>query len=122
MVKSIPYVVKKIDKKIKIFITSRNKTRLNKTIKDFKLLRYDKSQNKFDLVINATPIKSINEIEKFILFKSLLKCKLFFDLNFLTKNNEIINQLIKKRKKYINGLEMTKYQFKEQFKIYTSKK
>ena len=122
VVKSILYVFKKKDKKIKIFITSRNKTRLNKTIKDFKLLRYDKSQNKFDLVINATPIKSINEIEKFILFKSLLKCKLFFDLNVLTKNNEIINELIKKRKKYISGLEMTKYQFKEQFKIYTSKK
>ena len=122
VVKSILYVIKKKDKKTKIFITSRNKIRLNKTIKEFKLTKYDNSQNRFDLVINATPLKTINEIENFILFKDLLKCKLFFDLNVSTKNNEIINQLSKKKKKYINGLEMTKYQFKEQFKIYTSKK
>tara|TARA_B100000900_G_scaffold392231_1_gene387539 strand:+ start:157 stop:951 length:795 start_codon:yes stop_codon:yes gene_type:complete len=120
VVKSILFVLKHLKRKT-IYIKSRNINRLNRTIKEHRIKRFNNFSKQIDLIINATPLKKINEIEKYIPKEIILKCKLFFDLNVSQKDTNIIKFLKRKKINSISGIDMTKYQFQRQFYLYTGK-
>lgn len=104
-----------------IFICSRNKLKLSKISKEFKINIKTKSHTKFDLIINATPVKKMKTFCKYIPLKTILSSKTFMDLNVLSKKNQIQKKLFGKKIKFIPGEEMSKYQLQKQFFIYTGK-
>jgi shikimate dehydrogenase len=95
-----------------IYIFGRNKSKIKKLKKKYNL--NNKIPKNFDLFVNATPAVFNEDIKSLILQSNNI-----FDLKVSLKNTKIIDFSLKCNKKCITGLEMYKYQFIRQFKIYT---
>lgn len=79
-----------------------------------KLDNWDVRLEPFDVYINCTALGTIVPISPFTI---LPKCRLVIDLAL--KENQLADQCRQRGTKYFSGLEFYKYQFINQFKIYT---
>ena len=103
--------------------SSRNKKKYSKwKIKKKFIINWNgkDTSKKYDLLINATPLGMWNKNILPIPEKKLNNFKIFLDC--AVNNNSKLKKASKiLKKKYISGSELTKYQAKYQFKIYTGK-
>jgi shikimate dehydrogenase len=119
--KALIITLKKLKKNI--FITGRNKNKVDKISKLYKIkiLRKKEIRN-IELIINATPIVNRDIFLKYIHKDICTNAKFFFDLNVDLIDNNLVRYFKSLNKMTISGFEMYINQVKYQFRLYTKKK
>lgn len=118
--KALIIILKKLKKKI--LITGRNKKKINKISKLYKIQTLRKREIKsIELIINATPIVNRDIFLKYIHQDICANASFFFDLNVDLIDNDLIKYFKGLNKKTISGFEMYINQIKYQFRLYTKK-
>ena len=121
--RSVIYAFKKIGLK-NLYINSRNKIKSKKLKKEFNINLLDNLLDNnlyFDVIINATPIGMSPKIDQSPINFSMINQKsVIFDFVASPYKTKLIKYCLKNNIKNFNGLEITSYQFIEQFKIYNN--
>lgn len=108
---------------INIFICARNKEQRENLVRDLSLQGSgsleEQGQFKGDLIVNATPVSTVNSPLKLYMHK---EAKVLFDVAFQKRTTELMKNAENRGLLVVHGWRMLLYQGMKQFELYTKQK
>lgn len=123
VVRSILVAIQNLGKS-QVSLTGRNEIKAQTLAKEFNVefLSGSSPRGEFDLLINATPASSLEPPECPELYSLLDRSQSVFDLVVSQTPTFLEKATKEKNKRFVPGVEMSKFQFQRQFEIYTDLK